>query len=882
MMRFWVFLWCVLWGSEHLCAQNYAIEGRVVDAAKGTRLVKCRVELMSLSDTTYFQDETNLYGNFYIGRIPAPGMYLLVVSQVGYARYAKAIELREPYQKLDPIRMVDSLYVLNETKVKAKRDALIQKGDTLEIQTKQYKTNPDMDAVYFLSKIPGINMDGNITVQGDSVSKVQINGMLVFGENPKLLLQNLPASVIEKIQVYDDIPDGTIKDSVKKKNQPKVLNVVTNKNYFSRPRVKLAAGVASPDLYFADINVFSQRKEEQVTLNVNRNRGRLKTNDYFEPAAQFSSYGLPVTNDVSLSVTKQFYKKTTLNLEAGWWSDANTVQNRSIQRYADSEESQGLVSHQNTNSNNNQTPSLRLKLEHKPDSLKQITFRGSVRSSDSRRSNVQHAENTLLLIDQIRDTRIRSNTSNIAGSVQLQYYQQNRAKKSSINMQVRMGTDKGFARSRTYTEVFSADTLLQHYQNLSNTRQYFIEPELSYRYNLTSKHSLELNLSGSQRQTQNEQEVLNFSAGEADFTLPDSSLYVHTLQTISDYKAALQYTRTAEVLQINATLGLIRYAMHSTTADFTAYGRQFLLPDFSVYLDYTLIKHHELGLSLVRRNEIPSLWDLTPILNNSNRLWMNIGNPALNVGSAYRLGLRYKWKNPRSGSFLVFSTSANLVRNPIRQNVLLATSDTLYYGDIPIEPGAQLRYPANTRAYSSYNANFSYDFPIKPLRVIVKSRMGFNYFTRYSYTNYRELKSLSRSIDPGLTVNSTLSAHIDFTVYSRLRLEWIQQEIPFTAREFMLNAFLNIEVMKNTYLKLESVNNRLSGQGKSQRSGFSIFDISVSRSFFPKTPTTLTFLAHDIFNSYKNYDFRNYVNYTSEEYNNGIRRYFLLKLSVRL
>ncbi|QLH46886.1 MAG: carboxypeptidase regulatory-like domain-containing protein [Bacteroidota bacterium] len=150
MMRFWVFLWCVLCGSEHLCAQNYAIEGRVVDAAKGTRLVKCRVELMSLSDTTYFQDETNLYGNFYIGRIPAPGKYLLVVSQVGYARYAKAIELREPYQKLDPIRMEDSLYVLNETKVKAKRDALIQKGDTLRF--KRNNTRPTRIWMPFIFK----------------------------------------------------------------------------------------------------------------------------------------------------------------------------------------------------------------------------------------------------------------------------------------------------------------------------------------------------------------------------------------------------------------------------------------------------------------------------------------------------------------------------------------------------------------------------------------------------------------------------------------------------------------------------------------------------------------------------------------------------------
>lgn len=881
-MRVWLILLIVCWAGGQACAQNYSIEGRVVDAAKGTRLVKCRVELMSLSDTAYYQDETNLYGNFYIGGIAGPGKYLLVVSQVGYARYAKAIELRDRYLKLDPIKMMDSLYVLHETKVKAKRDALIQKGDTLEIQTKQYKTNPDMDAVYFLSKIPGINMDGNITVQGDSVSKVQINGMVVFGENPKLLLQNLPASVIEKIQVYDDIPEGTIKDSVKKKNQPKVLNVVTSKNYFSRPRVKLAGGVASPDLYFADLNVLSQRKEEQVTLNVTRNRGRLKTNDYFEPSAQFSSYGLPVNTDVSLMVTKQFGKKTTLNLEAGCWVDANELLNSSLNRYTDAEETQGLVRNESSNSYRNQTPSVRLKLEHKPDSLKQISFRGSMRYSDSRRFNVQQSENTLLLNDQFRDTRIQSNNDNVSGSGQLQYFQQSSSKISSVNMQIRMGTEKGFARSRTYSEIFSVDTVLQYYQNLSNTRAYFVEPEVRYRYNLTKIHSLEIDLSGSQRQNQNEQHVNNFSEVDSDFSIPDSSLYLHTLQTISDYRAAIQYTRSAEVLQVNATMGVIRYGLQSTTADFTSYGRSFVLPEFSLYLDYTMIKNHELGASFVRRNEIPSLWELTPILNNSNRLMMSIGNPNLEVGTAYRISLRYKWKNPRTASFFNFNAYANVVRNPIRQNVLLATTDTLFYNSIPIEPGAQLRYYANTRGFSSYNANFSYDFPIKPLRVIIKSRMGFNHLTRYTYTNHRELKSLSRSVDPGLTINSSLSAHIDFTVYSRLRLEWIQQEIPFTAREFILNAFLNVEVIKNTYLKLESVNNRLSGRGKSQRSGFSIFDISLSRSFFSKTPTTITLLAHDIFNSYKNYDFRNYVNYTTEEYNNGIRRYFLLKLSVRL
>ena len=138
-------------------------------------------------------------------------------------------------------------------------------------------------------------------------------------------------------------------------------------------------------------------------------------------------------------------------------------------------------------------------------------------------------------------------------------------------------------------------------------------------------------------------------------------------------------------------------------------------------------------------------------------------------------------------------------------------------------------------------------------------------------------KAFSQSISPSLTLSSNLSSHIDFIIFAKYRYERIQQTLPFSAREIILNAFLNIELIKNTFFKIESNNNQLSGAGKSQKSRFHILDLSVSRSFFNKTPLTLTFLAHDIFNSYRNYDFRNFVNYTTEEYNTGVRRYFLFK-----
>lgn len=106
-------------------AQNYSVEGKVVDARNGFKLSQCRVELMSLVDTTYLNTQTRLYGSFQFYGILNPGKYLLVVSQVGYARFAKTILIQDRFQKLDPIRMVDSTYMFKETTIKNKKNALI-------------------------------------------------------------------------------------------------------------------------------------------------------------------------------------------------------------------------------------------------------------------------------------------------------------------------------------------------------------------------------------------------------------------------------------------------------------------------------------------------------------------------------------------------------------------------------------------------------------------------------------------------------------------------------------------------------------------------------------------------------------------------------------
>ncbi|HAD34295.1 MAG TPA: hypothetical protein DCF44_07325 [Chitinophagaceae bacterium] len=44
---------------------EFSIEDKVVDASTGFKLSQCRVELMSLVDTTFLNTQTTLYGNFH-------------------------------------------------------------------------------------------------------------------------------------------------------------------------------------------------------------------------------------------------------------------------------------------------------------------------------------------------------------------------------------------------------------------------------------------------------------------------------------------------------------------------------------------------------------------------------------------------------------------------------------------------------------------------------------------------------------------------------------------------------------------------------------------------------------------------------------------------
>src|SRR6476646_2119489 len=129
-----------------------------------------------------------------------------------------------------PISKTDK--VLNEVSVIVSAPPVKQKVDTLEYSANQFKVNPDANVEDLIKKMPGVTVDkqGNVTAQGEQVKKVTVDGRDFFGDDATAALRNLPAEIIDKIQVFDKLSDQAAFTGFDDGNSQKAINVVTKSN----------------------------------------------------------------------------------------------------------------------------------------------------------------------------------------------------------------------------------------------------------------------------------------------------------------------------------------------------------------------------------------------------------------------------------------------------------------------------------------------------------------------------------------------------------------------------------------------------------------------------------------------------------------------------
>src|ERR1043165_9643397 len=232
------------------------LKGKITDSSTSKPLGLATITVFKEVDTaiiTYRLSTPD--GEFKVPGLPFDINCRVVISYSGYDVFRKEFTITNTQSTLDlgTIPLVTVSKTLDEVLVIAERPPVIIKKDTIEFNASAFKTLPNALVEDLLKKLPGVQVDrdGNITVNGKPVNRILVDGKTFFGDDPKMATRNLPANVIDKIQVTDDKEELMRNGDDNLNNVGKVINITLKKGVKKGWFGKLYAGKGTGDLYEA-------------------------------------------------------------------------------------------------------------------------------------------------------------------------------------------------------------------------------------------------------------------------------------------------------------------------------------------------------------------------------------------------------------------------------------------------------------------------------------------------------------------------------------------------------------------------------------------------------------------------------------------------------
>lgn len=134
----------------------------------------------------------------------AAGKYVLKAELLGYKTLAKDIEIKGKLD-LGALKMEPDTRMLDAASVSATGNPIVIKKDTIEYNASSFKTTENDVLEDLLKKLPGVEVseDGTVTANGQTISKITIDGKTFFLDDPQLASKNIPAKIIDKVKVVE-------------------------------------------------------------------------------------------------------------------------------------------------------------------------------------------------------------------------------------------------------------------------------------------------------------------------------------------------------------------------------------------------------------------------------------------------------------------------------------------------------------------------------------------------------------------------------------------------------------------------------------------------------------------------------------------------------
>ena len=203
---------CVfLLGFSAYAQNSFTVKLKLVDAKTSEPVSFATASLTVKGEKTAAKYElTDAEGAATLAKVKK-GTYVLKAELMGYKSHEQEVVVEKNID-LGEIKMNEDVEVLDAASVSAVGNPIVVKKDTIEYSASSFKTSDNDMLEELLKKLPGVEVeaDGTITANGETITKITIDGKTFFLDDPQLASKNIPAKLIDKVKVVEKKSDQAL------------------------------------------------------------------------------------------------------------------------------------------------------------------------------------------------------------------------------------------------------------------------------------------------------------------------------------------------------------------------------------------------------------------------------------------------------------------------------------------------------------------------------------------------------------------------------------------------------------------------------------------------------------------------------------------------
>jgi hypothetical protein len=878
------------------------VTGSVVEQGSDTPIEQATVRLLNVKDSAMVRGVVSARNGSFTLKNVKKGSYLLHITFIGYDPLYQPLQItgKKNPVNVGKLELSDGAIELGEAVVIGKAPEVTVRNDTVEYNADSYKVTEGSVLEDLLKKMPGVEVDseGKITVNGKEVKKVMVDGKEFFSDDPKVASKNLPAKMIDKLQVLDKKSDMAQMTGFDDGEEETVINLTVKPGMKQGWFGNAYGGYGSKDRYEGNAMVNRFVNNDQITfMGGANNTNNMGFSDL--ASTMFSGMGggggrrggfgagsgITSSGNAGLNFSKEFKPdKLTLGGNTRYSHSDNDARSKSDRQNILPGDSSSYDNSEAMSRTKSDNFGVDFRLEWKPDTMTQLIFRPSFSLSHSMNDNFSDATT----LDNERDTvntnkssnYSESNGYNLNASIDFSRKLNNKGRVFSATLSGGNSDSYSDGMNRSDIVYFNQTDALKN--SIIDQRSRYDNKGFNYRAYVSwvepigHNNFIQATYSISQRKQEALKNVYNQDA-DGIYNVLDSAYNQSYRNNFISQRASLSFK--SQRAKFNYTIGLNLDPSYSSSENFVGdttlskITRKVVNLSPMAQFNYMFDKRTNLRIMYNGRTSQPSMTQLQPVADISDPTNITIGNPDLNPRYTNNVFIRFQQFTPeKQRAFMIMANGSYII------------NDIVSYTSYNQETGVK------TTTYKNVNGNYSGNVRMMLNTPLKNKKFSINSMTMASFANSNGYINEEKNTNRNLILSERggidfRSSYLDLGVNGNIRYNAtsnsLQKENNQNTFNYGAGGYTTIYLPLNFKIESDVNWSTNSGYGDGFKQNEVLWNASASKSFLKNNQGTLRFKIYDILQQRSNISRSVTASYIQDSEYNTLGSYFMVHFIYR-